>query len=207
MDKELKADINNKLQAPLTALDLLLEGKDVPKEFIAMAKKSLDKVVSMLNKKVVYVKKIVLIILTFVFCCSVASASDYFYVKRVVDGDTIVLENDERVRLIGVDTPETVHPQKPVEYFGKEASAFTKSMCKGKQVRLEYDWQRQDKYGRTLAYIYLEDGTFVNAEIVKQGYGHAYIKFPFKYLKQFRLYERLARENGIGLWAKDSPES
>ena len=151
-------------------------------------------------------KKFALTMLIFIFCCSVASASDYFYVKRVVDGDTIVLENDERVRLIGVDTPETVHPQKPVEYFGKEASAFTKKLCEGKSVRLEYDWQRKDKYGRTLAYVYLEDGTFVNAEIIKQGYGHAYTQFPFKYLEEFRSYERSARENGVGLWGESSSE-
>jgi len=125
-------------------------------------------------------------------------------VKRVVDGDTIVLNNGEKIRLIGVDTPETVHPKKLVEFFGKEASAFTKRMCEGKRVRLEYDWQKTDKYGRTLAYVYLEDGTFVNAEIVKQGYGYAYARFPFKHLEKFRQYEKVAREKEVGLWAKDS---
>jgi micrococcal nuclease len=67
-------------------------------------------------------------------------------------------------------------------------------------VQLEYDVQRIDKYQRTLAYAYLPDGTFLNAEIVKQGYGHAYVKYPFKYLDQFRAYEREAREAGRGLW-------
>jgi micrococcal nuclease len=127
-------------------------------------------------------------------------AQDTRTVTRVVDGDTIILNGNERVRLIGVDTPETVHPQKPVEYYGKEASAFTKRLCEGKSVRLEYDWQKQDKYGRTLAYVYLEDGTFLNAEIIKQGYGHAYTRFPFKYLEEFRGYEKDARESGMGLW-------
>ena len=70
---------------------------------------------------------------------------NYFLCIRVIDGDTIVLAGNEKVRLIGVDTPETVHPSKPVEYFGKEASAFTKRMVEGKQVRLEYDWQKKDK--------------------------------------------------------------
>ena len=126
--------------------------------------------------------------------------SEYRTVTRVVDGDTIILDGGERVRLIGVDTPETVHPQKPVEYFGKEASAFTKSMVEGKKVRLEYDWERKDKYGRTLAYVYLEDGTLLNAEIVKQGYGHAYTRFPFKYLERFREYEKDANEHQRGLW-------
>jgi len=119
---------------------------------------------------------------------------------EVIDGDTIVLNNTEKVRLIGVDTPETKHPQKPVEYFGKEASAFTKKILEGKTVRVEYDQEAKDKYGRTLAYVYLEDGTFLNAEIIKQGYGHAYTKFPFKYLEEFRQYEREARENKRGLW-------
>ena len=119
---------------------------------------------------------------------------------RVVDGDTIIVEKIGKVRLIGVDTPETKHPKKPVEYFGKEASAFTKRMVEGKKVRLEYDWQRKDKYRRTLAYVYLEDGTFLNAEIIKQGYGYAYTKYPFKYLEQFRKYEKEAREKRIGLW-------
>ena len=127
-----------------------------------------------------------------------------FKCTRVVDGDTIVLSNNERVRLIGVDTPETKHPQKPVEYYGKEATAFTNRMVGGKVVKLKYDMQKRDKYGRLLAYVYLMDGTFLNAEIIKQGYGHAYIKLPFKYLEQFRQYEKDAREAKRGLWA-DNP--
>ena len=134
---------------------------------------------------------------------------------RVVDGDTIVVKGIGKVRLIGVDTPETKHPRKPVEYFGKEASAFTKGMVEGKKVRLEYDWQRKDKYNRTLAYVYVMTNDvrdmpefknrasielMVNAELIKQGYGHAYTKFPFKYLEQFRKYEKEARENKRGLW-------
>jgi micrococcal nuclease len=63
-----------------------------------------------------------------------------------------------------------------------------------------YHWQKRDKYGRLLAYVYLMDGTFLNAEIIKQGYGFAYTRFPFKYLEEFRRYEREARENGRGLW-------
>jgi len=127
-------------------------------------------------------------------------ANDLVTVKRVIDGDTLLLSNRERVRLIGVDTPETKHPQKPVERFGKEAYLFTKRMVEGKEVRLEFDWQKRDKYGRLLAYVYLTDGTFLNAEIIKQGYGFAYTRFPFKYLEEFRKYEREARDNKRGLW-------
>src|SRR4030043_1802256 len=125
------------------------------------------------------------------------------YCTRVIDGDTIVVTiggQEEKVRLIGVDTPETVHPEKPVEYFGKEASEFTKRIVEGKEVRLEFDWQERDKYGRLLAYVYLSDGTFLNAEIIKQGYGFAFTKYPFKYLEEFRKYEREARQKGRGLW-------
>jgi len=130
-------------------------------------------------------------------------ASTYYQCVRVIDGDTIVVMMDgrqERVRLIGVDTPETVHPEKPVERFGKEASDFTKRIVQGKMIRLEYDGNKRDRYNRLLAYVYLEDGTFLNAEIIRLGYGFAYTRFPFRYIDEFREYEREARENGRGLW-------
>jgi micrococcal nuclease len=120
---------------------------------------------------------------------------------RAVDGDTLELDGGERVRLIGVDTPETVDPRRPVQYFGKEASAFTHRMAQGRSVRLEYDQDTRDRYGRTLAYVYLQDGTFLNAEIIRQGYGHAYTRFPFRYQAEFLALEREARAQGRGLWA------
>ena len=121
-------------------------------------------------------------------------------VERVVDGDTIVVRGVGRVRLIGVDTPETVSPGRPVEFYGREASAFTKRLLEGRRVRLEYDRERTDRYGRTLAYVHLADGTFANAEIVRQGYGHAYTRFPFRHFDWFRQLEREARSAGRGLW-------
>jgi len=126
-----------------------------------------------------------------------------------VDDDTLILENKVRVRLIGVDTPETKHPRKPVEYFGKEATAFTKKMVQGKRVRLEFDQADahigyKDRFRRTLAYVFLQDGTFLNAEIIKKGYGHAYTRFPFKYMDEFRRYEREAKEQNRGLWGKSN---
>jgi micrococcal nuclease len=152
-----------------------------------------------------YIKPFLLLLVASLVLSSIVTAQDFYLCTRVIDGDTIAVEKNgkkEKVRLIGVDTPETVHPSKPVEYFGKEASEFTRKNVEGKRVRLEYDWQSRDKYGRLLAYVYIEDGTFLNAEIIRQGYGFAYTRFPFKYLKDFRQYEREARGNNRGLWVK-----
>jgi micrococcal nuclease len=98
---------------------------------------------------------------------SAASATLAQRVTRIVDGDTIHVDGIGPVRLIGIDTPETVHPDLPVQAFGIEASAFTQRLAEGRVVRLEYDWQRRDRYNRTLAYAYLPDGTFLNAEIIR----------------------------------------
>lgn len=126
-----------------------------------------------------------------------------------VDGDTVKvsiyappagLMELETIRMIGVDTPETVHPQKPVERFGKEASDFTKNQLLGKTVFLAFDWDLRDKYGRLLAYIYLPDGACHNAELIRAGYAHAYTEYAFQFVEEFRDLERYARENQKGLW-------
>ena len=125
-----------------------------------------------------------------------------FTVKRVIDGDTIQLHNDKLVRLIGVDTPEINQFFQSVEHYGREETALTVKMVDGKAVRLKCDERQRDEYGRLLASIYLKDGTLLNAEIIKQGYGHTYTRFPFKHLEEFRQYENEARENRRGLWAQ-----
>lgn len=135
-----------------------------------------------------------------------ASANGERKVVRVVDGDRLILSPNERVRLIGVDTPETKHPKKPIECFGREATEFTTRIAAGKMVSLRLDEVNavvghKDKYGRTLGYVYLEDGTFLNAEIIRQGFGHAYTRFPFRYLEKFTALQREARERGVGLWS------
>lgn len=149
-----------------------------------------------------------LLVLGFTACQSTDKSSQipndghtYYEVEKVIDGDTITVEEIGKIRLIGLDTPETVDRRKPVEYFGKEASQFLTRLVLHEKVRLEYDQNKKDKYKRTLAYVYMADGTFVNAEIIKQGYGFAYTKFPFKYLEQFRAFEKEAREDKRGLWA------
>lgn len=135
-------------------------------------------------------------------------------VTRAVDGDTLVLENNERVRLIGIDTPEMHESNKlerdarrsgqnveAIKKLGRESYKFTKKLVEGKRVRLEFDVERYDKYKRILAYVYLEDQTFVNAKIVQEGYASLMTYPPnVKYADLFlRLYQE-ARRNQRGLW-------
>ena len=136
-----------------------------------------------------------------------------YRVLRVVDGDTVEIDYQGAVtdvRLIGVDTPETVHPSKPVEAYGKEASNFTRNLLLGESVYLRFDVEQTDRYGRLLAYLYrAPDGLFVNLEIVRQGYGHAYTRFPFKHIELFRHYGTKARAAGKGLYGtpQEHPEA
>ena len=132
------------------------------------------------------------------------SGDPAFPVLKVIDGDTVEIQyngNLTKVRLIGVDTPETVHPNKPVQVFGKEASAFTRNLLLGESVYLRFDREMRDKYGRLLAYLYrAPDGLFVNLEIVRQGYGHAYTRYPFNHLELFQHYEHRAQKARKGMW-------
>lgn len=128
-----------------------------------------------------------------------------YRVLRVEDGDTITVDMNgvtERIRFIGVDTPETQDPRTSVQCFGKAASEFTKSFIGSHPVRLEADPANtnRDRYNRLLRYVYLPDGRLVNAEIIRQGYGFAYVLFPFSKLEEFRAYEQQARKNNLGLW-------
>lgn len=134
--------------------------------------------------------------------------STLFLVKRVVDGDTIELDNGEKVRYIGIDTPETVHPDQAAECFGQQASEKNKELVEGKRVRLEKDLTDRDKYGRLLRYVYLEDGTFVNLFLVQEGYATSYTYPPdLKYQNQFQQVETEARQAQRGLWASCQNES
>ncbi len=125
-------------------------------------------------------------------------------VVRVIDGDTIevaIRGSLYKVRYIGIDTPETVHPQNPVEYFGKEATRKNRELVEGKIVRLEKDVSETDKYGRLLRYVWVDD-IFVNDYLVRQGYAYAYTYPPdVKYAEQFVQAQKEARENNRGLWA------
>ncbi len=124
-------------------------------------------------------------------------------VKRVVDGDTLLLASGQRVRLIGVDTPETKRPNWPVEPLGKEASRFTTELVGNGPVRLEFDRERRDQYRRLLAYVYLPDGRLLNEEIIRAGFSKAVTHFPYRSDRKrlFVAAEKAAKAEGLGLWA------
>ncbi len=134
----------------------------------------------------------------------------YYNVKRVIDGDTIVILNngvEEKIRLIGVNTPESVDPRKPVECFGIEASNYTKENILNKNIVLVQDesQSKYDKYGRTLAYVYRDDGFFLNKEIIKNGFGYEYTySRDYKYKEDFKNAEYFAKQNKNGLWSDNS---
>jgi micrococcal nuclease len=121
-------------------------------------------------------------------------------VTRVVDGDTLAV-GGERVRLIGVDTPETVRPGSPVECFGRAASAFTERLVEGRRVRLEFDVERRDRYGRLLAYVH-RAGQMVNATLVREGYATPSAVPPnVRHAERFAALARRARQERRGRWA------
>jgi micrococcal nuclease len=136
-------------------------------------------------------------------------AGDRVYVAKVVDGDTIrVVQGTRRltVRLIGVDAPETNHPVKGAEPFGREATDFARGMLADRTVTLEYEeGRRPDKFGRTLAYVRLDDGALFNEEIIRAGYARVFRRFPFRYKEAFLVAEREARGEGRGMWAEAVP--
>jgi endonuclease YncB( thermonuclease family) len=134
-----------------------------------------------------------------------------FRVVRVVDGDTIDIaaadslngKNHTRIRLWGVDTPETVKPNEPVQHYGPEASAHTKSRCLGREVRIEVlRHHTRDKYDRLLAYVYLPDQTLLNRELLELGLAYADPRYAHPMRSEFVSLMKAAARQGVGLWAE-----
>lgn len=123
-------------------------------------------------------------------------------VRRVVDGDTIEIVSGEKVRYIGINTPESVDPRRPVQCFGREAGEYNRRLVDEQEIVLKKDVSETDKYGRLLRYVYLLDGTFVNLKLVEDGYARA-DTFPpdVKFSKEFAAADRAAREAKVGLWS------
>ena len=138
---------------------------------------------------------------------------ELYKVVKVIDGDTISVNIDgkiETIRLIGIDSPESVDPRKPVQCFGKEASDKAKQILMGKKVRLESDPTQgdKDKYKRLLRYVFLEDGTNFNRPMIEEGFAHEYTyNAPYKYQDEFKVAELNAREEKRGLWADNACSS
>ena len=137
--------------------------------------------------------------------------SPTYKVLRVVDGDTIRIDyngKDEKVRFIGLDTPETKDPRKPIQCFGREATAKMTEFAENKNIRLEFDKTQgeRDKYGRLLAFVYSEDNKNLAYEMIRQGYGNEYTynSNPYKYQNEFKEAARKAREENKGLWAENT---
>ncbi|MFN8643618.1 MAG: thermonuclease family protein [Candidatus Binatia bacterium] len=148
-----------------------------------------------------------LLLPTLLLLAGAAAAQDVARVESVADGDTIhVRLHDARltVRLIGVDTPELSDrrdPHAPPQPFAREAADFTRARLVGRDVRLEYErGDRRDRYGRTLAYVFVGDELF-NRELVRDGYARAYTRYPFRFREQFVADEATARRARRGLWA------
>ena len=129
-------------------------------------------------------------------------AEGLYEVQRVVDGDTLLLANHARVRLIGADTPETVKPNHPVEPWGPEASEFSRQFVAGRQVRLELDRERVDKYGRFLAYVWVGD-RMLNEELIRAGLARAELQYHYStsMKTRFRRAEADAKSAGRGIWS------
>lgn len=131
-----------------------------------------------------------------------------YKVSYVYDGDTLAIlyRGKERIiRLLGIDTPETVDHRKPIQCFGKQASLVTKELLNNKNISLKFDSEREqkDKYGRYLAYVYRQDGLDINKYLIEKGYAREYTYGkPYLRKKEFKKIEKQAKENGIGMWNK-----
>ncbi|MDH4067260.1 MAG: thermonuclease family protein [Acidobacteriota bacterium] len=129
------------------------------------------------------------------------SAATFARVRKVIDGDTITVSGVGTVRLIGVDAPEKTGGYREAEPFGDQATRFMRDLVDGKQVRLEYDGERMDQYKRTLAYVFLEDGTLANEAIIRAGWAETYRRFQYRRKPDFQAAEREARAARRGMWA------
>lgn len=130
-----------------------------------------------------------------------------YRVVRVIDGDTLLMQGDHRVRLLGVNTPETSHPDRPIEPFGPEAAEFTRSFVGAGRVRLRFDRERIDSFGRILAFVDTDNGC-LNEELIRVGLSRAETGFPYSETMKRRLREceSEARAAGRGIWSAPATE-
>ena len=158
-------------------------------------------------------KKIILLILTFIIGLNNIYAKEKVKFVDCVDGDTIKISLDNKeytVRMLAVDTPESVHPSKPVEYYAKEASEYTCNRAKNaKKIEVEYDEdsEKMDKYDRLLVWVFI-DGTLHQKDLIEKGYAKvAYLYGDYKYTKELESAQELASANNVGIWNEEEKKS
>ena len=160
-----------------------------------------------MNRKMLELSFIIIIMIGVITGCShnvkTESGRSVVKVERIVDGDTFAIQlagKAEKVRLIGMDTPETKKPNTPIMFYGEEASAYTTKRLTNQTISLEWDVERRDQYGRLLAYVWIGKELF-NETLILQGYARL-STFPpnIKYVKRFTQDQKQAREQGNGIW-------
>ena len=148
-----------------------------------------------------YQRHLYLILLSILFIGGAAANQKWIRVKWVSDGDTIVLADGRHVRYIGINAPEIAHVNSKAEPFGYAAKKYNRFLVRSKKVRLEFDKERHDRYGRLLAYIYLSDGTFVNKAMIEKGYAYVLPRKPnVKYVNLLLQSQRDAMSKKRGMW-------
>jgi micrococcal nuclease len=139
--------------------------------------------------------------LVFVLIPKINAENSYYTVKAVIDGDTIILNTGDRIRYLGIDTPELHHPTIGPECGGQEAKDENVILLSGKRLRMEKDITDKDQYGRLLRYVFTEDGYFVNYEIVRRGWAQVFVIYPdYKYEKMLIDAQLSAVKENLGIW-------
>ncbi len=156
-----------------------------------------------------FIKKIFLILIFLIFVPIIVYSREFFIVKKVYDGDTILLNNGIRVRYLGLNSPEMAYKDKKKrEPFAKEAKEFNKKLVEGKRVFLIFSKKRYDRYGRWLAYVFLESGKFINREIVQNGFAYCYFRTNNKrYDYSLLRAQRFAMSRRLGIWSENLKKS
>jgi len=145
---------------------------------------------------------IVVMIIVLIGLCHWAKTLELHDVRTVYDGDTIQLDDGRKIRLIGVDAPEVKSVYSKEEPFGEESKRYLEKLLLGKKVYIKIGAEQFDKYGRTLAYVYMDD-VLLNGRIIKDGWARAYVRFDYEYKDLFVSYEKEAKSRGIGIWSRD----
>jgi len=159
--------------------------------------------------RIVFMKKSVIfaVVLCLIMVFSGNIFAKEYVVKKIIDGDTVQLETGEIVRYLGIDAPELFVKERGAEFYAREAARYNKKLVFMKKVKLEFDVETKDQYGRLLAYVFVKN-LFVNAELVKLGYAKAMIKVPnTKYKNMLIDYQKKAMSDERGLWQEKKRET